>query len=611
MQLAENLWAITIDPARARGVARQAARRRRPLRLLARSHAFQYFVAAAPGRQGADHDRQGVGARAALALGRPQPHLRPRGRRRARLRPRARDADHAAHVRRDRPRRADPAPGRQGRATCSATRSGPRYVAVALPEEMPVVETLELERRLPEAVGVGLDAIVVNGVWPERFSAADAKALRAASRNGARPSGAAAPAGRAGRARAREAPALAPAAAEEGDRAPACVTAAVPVRVRARPARVRAARGRAGGGAVTRPRGGLRNTLALLAPTGAVAGRVALERDAGLRLERLRAAARARRRPARRMRSLRLSPGARLRWEEVPAPGPPGPGEAVVHPIAIATCDLDRPILLGATPFPLPLHFGHECVAEVLPVGPRCVTVARPASAWWSRSRSAAGRCAACRSGSHRQLPGGAAALHVRLRGRRRALGRRGRRRAGRAVRRRRCWCRCPRASTRRPRPAWPTTSRDGYRHLGPHLPALLERDPDAERAPRRRAQRGAPDHGASVSLYAGPDRPRARAPRSVTLRGCPAARARPGGARSASRRSPRARRAGCPPRRSWWTPASSRAGLQARARGHVAPDGVCTLLSGRCTARRKIPTALMYGAQRDAARGPRRTRAR
>jgi anion-transporting ArsA/GET3 family ATPase len=58
------------------------------------------------------------------------------------------------------------------------------YVAVALPEEMPVVETLELGRKLPDAVGLGLEAIVVNGVWPERFSAADVRRLRAASRNG-------------------------------------------------------------------------------------------------------------------------------------------------------------------------------------------------------------------------------------------------------------------------------------------------------------------------------------------------------------------------------------------------------------------------------------------
>jgi anion-transporting ArsA/GET3 family ATPase len=55
------------------------------------------------------------------------------------------------------------------------------YLAVALPEEMPVNETLELERRLPEAIGTSLEAIVVNGMWPERFSAAEADALRAAA----------------------------------------------------------------------------------------------------------------------------------------------------------------------------------------------------------------------------------------------------------------------------------------------------------------------------------------------------------------------------------------------------------------------------------------------
>ncbi len=61
------------------------------------------------------------------------------------------------------------------------------YVAVALPEEMPVNETLDLERRLPDAVGLGLDAIVVNGMWPERFSAAEAEELRRASVNGGGP----------------------------------------------------------------------------------------------------------------------------------------------------------------------------------------------------------------------------------------------------------------------------------------------------------------------------------------------------------------------------------------------------------------------------------------
>ena len=58
------------------------------------------------------------------------------------------------------------------------------YVAVALPEEMPVNETIELERRLRDAVGLGLDAIVMNAMWPERFSSSDVAKLRAATRDG-------------------------------------------------------------------------------------------------------------------------------------------------------------------------------------------------------------------------------------------------------------------------------------------------------------------------------------------------------------------------------------------------------------------------------------------
>jgi alcohol dehydrogenase len=75
------------------------------------------------------------------------------------------------------------------------------------------------------------------------------------------------------------------------------------------------------------------------------------------------------------MRSLVLAPGGRLSWREVPAPAAPGPDGAVVHPLAVATCDLDRPLALGRTPFPLPLRFGHECVAEVISVGERVRTV--------------------------------------------------------------------------------------------------------------------------------------------------------------------------------------------------------------------------------------------
>ncbi len=53
-------------------------------------------------------------------------------------------------------------------------------VAVALPAELAVSETLELEGRLDGALGRPLDAIVVNSVLPRRFSAADVERVAAA-----------------------------------------------------------------------------------------------------------------------------------------------------------------------------------------------------------------------------------------------------------------------------------------------------------------------------------------------------------------------------------------------------------------------------------------------
>jgi anion-transporting ArsA/GET3 family ATPase len=60
-------------------------------------------------------------------------------------------------------------------------------VGVALPEEMPVNETLHLERRLREEMDMALDAMVVNAVYPERFSAAEAKRMEAVGETGASP----------------------------------------------------------------------------------------------------------------------------------------------------------------------------------------------------------------------------------------------------------------------------------------------------------------------------------------------------------------------------------------------------------------------------------------
>ena len=180
VQLAENLWAISIDPQRAleEWLGRQIGGV--GLRVLARSSAFQYFVAAAPGAKElitvakvwelaqrqrwdqrnrtydlvvVDAPSSGHGL-AMLTTPRTFGEI-------ARVGPIRRQAHKVRDLLGD--------PERTG------------YVAVALPEEMPVNETLELERRLPEAVGAGLEAIVVNGMWPDRFSAADADAMREAA----------------------------------------------------------------------------------------------------------------------------------------------------------------------------------------------------------------------------------------------------------------------------------------------------------------------------------------------------------------------------------------------------------------------------------------------
>jgi len=52
-------------------------------------------------------------------------------------------------------------------------------VAVALPEEMPVNETIELGERLREDMGMEIDAIVVNAVYPERFETSEAERIAA------------------------------------------------------------------------------------------------------------------------------------------------------------------------------------------------------------------------------------------------------------------------------------------------------------------------------------------------------------------------------------------------------------------------------------------------
>jgi anion-transporting ArsA/GET3 family ATPase len=54
-------------------------------------------------------------------------------------------------------------------------------VAVALPEEMPVNETVDFERELRDEMGMELDAVVVNALLPERFGNEEAERIEQAA----------------------------------------------------------------------------------------------------------------------------------------------------------------------------------------------------------------------------------------------------------------------------------------------------------------------------------------------------------------------------------------------------------------------------------------------
>lgn len=69
------------------------------------------------------------------------------------------------------------------------------------------------------------------------------------------------------------------------------------------------------------------------------------------------------------MRQLTVLEPGKLEWVDASEPALEGDGQALVRPLAVATCDLDAAIIAGQAPFPLPIPLGHECVGEVLETG--------------------------------------------------------------------------------------------------------------------------------------------------------------------------------------------------------------------------------------------------
>jgi len=75
------------------------------------------------------------------------------------------------------------------------------------------------------------------------------------------------------------------------------------------------------------------------------------------------------------MQALHYLGKAHLRWQELPDAALVDPTDAIVRPLAVAACDLDRQIFAGTAPFEPPFVIGHEFTGEVLARGERVTSI--------------------------------------------------------------------------------------------------------------------------------------------------------------------------------------------------------------------------------------------
>lgn len=98
------------------------------------------------------------------------------------------------------------------------------------------------------------------------------------------------------------------------------------------------------------------------------------------------------------MRQLTFVEPGKLDWREVVEPRIEGDVEAIVRPVAVATCDLDLALVRGTAPAGREFAFGHEGVAEVVEVGDDVRTVA-PGTLVSVPFQISCGQCSRCARG--------------------------------------------------------------------------------------------------------------------------------------------------------------------------------------------------------------------
>ncbi len=91
-----------------------------------------------------------------------------------------------------------------------------------------------------------------------------------------------------------------------------------------------------------------------------------------------------------------LGPG-KLEWRDVPEPRLAGDREALIRPLAVARCDIDRFLVSGALPLRGDFAVGHEAVVEIAALGDsvRGLALGQRAVVSFQVSCGACGRCRA------------------------------------------------------------------------------------------------------------------------------------------------------------------------------------------------------------------------
>ncbi len=98
------------------------------------------------------------------------------------------------------------------------------------------------------------------------------------------------------------------------------------------------------------------------------------------------------------MKQLTFIEAGKLEWRDLEPPRLETDREALVRPLAVATCDLDLALVRGRAPAGRAYAFGHECIAEVVDIGDAVSSFA-PGDVVAVPFQISCGECVRCRRG--------------------------------------------------------------------------------------------------------------------------------------------------------------------------------------------------------------------